>query len=295
MAIKSMTGFGRSEGVHLDTPWHWELRTVNGRGLDVRVRLPAGLEDLESPVRKICAEYFKRGNCTVALNAKRDQGATVIQLNEAVFSQVLEASRRASEIAKEDMPDLEALIGIRGVLETIEVEESDETIKARRDALLESFKEVVRLVLANREREGAHLEEVVQEQVDKIGAITKRISQLPSRQPEFIRGRLREMVGKLVDEASALDQDRLYQEAVLLAQRADVEEELKRLEAHVAEARGLLKSDAAVGRQLDFLAQEFNREANTLCSKSNDNEMTRLGLELKVLIEQMREQIQNIE
>lgn len=295
MTIKSMTGFGRTEGASADATWHWELRTVNGRGLDVRVRLPTGHDDLENSVRKICAKHFKRGNCSVTLNVKRDQGSMKIQLNEAVFSQVLLAARRAAEISGGAVPDPGALLGMRGVLETIEVEEGADERKARLNALLESFEGAVELTARARAAEGAHLEEAVKAQIDRIEAITRAITQLPSRQTEFIRQRMREGVARLLEDANMLNEDRLYHEAALLAQRADVEEELKRLEAHIAAAKGLLQSEDAVGRQLDFLAQEFNREANTLCSKSNDTEMTKLGLDLKAVIEQMREQIQNIE
>lgn len=295
MTIKSMTGFGRSEGAEGDVTWHWEVRTVNGRGLDIKIRMPSGYEELETRVRKLTSQKLKRGNCQINLQVKREQGAVQVQLNEDVFNQVLKAAERASELAESAGPDLSALLNLRGVLETVEVEESEEARRDRMAAMQSSFEKAIETVLEARGREGGQLADIVREQVDKIAALTDQVAQLPSRTPKFIRERLKEQLKRIMDDEKSLDENRLYQEAALLAQKADVEEELKRLNAHVAEARTLIGSGAPVGRQLDFLAQEFNREANTLCSKSNDTDMTRLGLELKAVIEQMREQVQNIE
>jgi len=295
MTLKSMTGFGRAEGAEGDVTWHWELRSVNGKGLDIRVRMPAGYEELETLIRKSASTQFKRGNCTFNLNVKREQGAVQVQLNEQVFGQVLKASKRAAELAEQEPPDISALLAMRGVLETVEIEEEEKERKARLLDMQVSFEKALEAVISARLREGAHLADIVGEQVDRIEGLTQQITKLPSRQADFIKERLRESLARIMDEAKSLDEDRLYQEAALLAQKGDVEEELKRLEAHVAEARGFLQSGEPVGRQLDFLAQEFNREANTLCSKSNNTEMTKLGLELKGVIEQLREQIQNIE
>ena len=295
MTLKSMTGFGRAEGAEGDVTWHWELRSVNGKGLDIRVRMPTGYEDLETAIRKTASALFKRGNCTLNLNIKREQGAVQVQLNEAVFDQVLKASKRAAELAGQDTPDISVLMGMRGVLETVEIEESEAARLKRIQEMEASFVVALNAVIAAREREGVHLAGIVAEQVDRIEGITQKISKLPSRHPDHIKARLREGLSRILDEASSLDEGRLYQEAAILAQKGDVEEELKRLEAHITEARGFLNSDVPVGRQLDFLAQEFNREANTLCSKSNNTEMSKLGLELKAVIEQLREQIQNIE
>ena len=295
MTLKSMTGFGRDEGAGGDVTWHWELRTVNGKGLDIRVRIPPGYEELETRIRKSSGARFKRGNCTFNLSVKREQGAMQVQLNEVLFGQLLKASERAAELAGSEKPDLSTLLGMRGILETKEVEETEDAKHAHFDQMEASFDKAMHAVLAARLREGGHLKTIVEEQVDRIADITAKVSRLPSRHPDFIKARLAEGLKRIMDDVASMDSDRLYQEAAILAQRGDVEEELKRLEAHVSEARGLLNSGEPAGRQLDFLAQEFNREANTLCSKSNDTDMTKLGLELKAVIEQMREQIQNIE
>ena len=295
MTLKSMTGFGRAEGAEDEITWHWELRTVNGKGLDIRVRIPGGYDELEARIRKIAAAHFKRGNCTFNLSVKREQGAVQLQLNEQVFGQLLKAAERASELSKLQKPDLSSLLSMRGVLETVEVEESEDAKLAHLDQMEGSFVKAMDAVLAARLREGAHLKNIVAEQIDRIADITAKVTALPSRHPDFINARLSEGLKRIMGDVTSLDDARLYQEAAILAQRGDVEEELKRLEAHVFEARSLINSLDPAGRQLDFLAQEFNREANTLCSKSNDTDMTKLGLELKAVIEQMREQIQNIE
>jgi uncharacterized protein (TIGR00255 family) len=295
MTIKSMTGFARSDGASGATGWHWEVRSVNGRGLDVRVRLPPGYDGLEARIREAVGKRVTRGSITVNLNVKHTDGATQIRLNEAALRQVLAAVdslRATTEVAA---PRPEALLAIKGVLEVVEPEESEAQMQARIEAMLASLDAALDGMVRAREAEGSRLEAIVREQLATIERLVAVVAASPGRTPEAIRQRLKEQVGRLMETGANLDEARLYQEAAILATRADVEEELKRLGAHILAARELMGSREQAGRRLDFLAQEFNREANTLCSKAIDPETTRAGLELKAVIDQMREQVQNIE
>jgi uncharacterized protein (TIGR00255 family) len=295
MTIKSMTGFARADGVLGHVGWHWELRSVNGRGLDIRLRVPPGFEGLEPRIREAVARRITRGNLTVNLNVKRTHGQTEIRLNEIALRQVLAAVERLRLAAPVGRPSPEALLNVRGVLELVEPEESEVETAQRTEAMLASLESALDGMVRARTGEGGHLREIVVRQLAEIERLATTVEGSPARAPAAIRQRLKEQVGRLLDTGASLDETRLYQEAALLAARADVEEELKRLTAHVAAARALLDSRDPAGRRLDFLAQEFNREANTLCSKAWDAEITRTGLELKAVIDQMREQVQNIE
>jgi len=295
MTIKSMTGFARADGSTGPIAWHWELRSVNGRGLDLRLRLPPGFEGLEPRIRETVGKRISRGSLAVNLNVKRGDGATQIQLNEAVLGQVLDALERLRKTTGAAPPQAEALLGIKGVLEVVEKEESEEELQARAEAMLTGLGEALDGMVRARETEGGRLRTIILDQLAAIERLVSAIATAPGRTPEAIRRRLTEQLARLLETGTSLDETRLYQEAAMLATRADVEEELQRLGAHIAAARELLDSGEPAGRRLDFLAQEFNREANTLCSKASDPEMTRAGLELKAVIDQMREQVQNIE
>jgi uncharacterized protein (TIGR00255 family) len=295
MSIKSMTGFARADGANGLLSWHWEVRSVNGRGLDLRLRLPPGYEALEVRVREAVAKRISRGSLTANLNVKRSEGATQIRLNEAALRQVLAAVDNLRAMTDVAAPSAEALLGIKGVLEVVEPEESEAETQARNEAMLASLGQALDAMVRSRQAEGGRLQAIVLQQLEAIERLVATVEASPSRSPEVIRQRLREQVGRLIETGVGLDEARLYQEAAMLATRADVEEELKRLTAHIAGARELVVSREPAGRRLDFLAQEFNREANTLCSKAADPETTRAGLELKAVIDQMREQVQNIE
>ncbi|HEU4381678.1 MAG TPA: YicC/YloC family endoribonuclease [Hyphomicrobiaceae bacterium] len=295
MTIKSMTGFARADGAAGSTSWHWELRSVNGRGLDVRLRLPPGFEALEPRIREAIAKRVTRGSISVNLNVKRSEGVSQIRLNEAALRQVLAALDKLHAMTNIEPPRADGLLGIRGVLEFVEAEESEDAARDRNEAILVSLAQALDGLVTARAGEGRRLEAVIVEQLSAIARLIEMVERCPARAPEAIRQRLNEQVARLLEPGVPLDEARLYQEAALLATRADVEEELKRLAAHIAGARELLASSEPAGRRLDFLAQEFNREANTLCSKASDAETTRAGLELKAIIDQMREQVQNIE
>ena len=296
MAVMSMTGFARVDGADDGANWFWEIRSVNGRGLDVRLRLPPGAESIELPARELVAKRLTRGNVNLQLSQRRSVSASAIVVNEAALAQILKVADDLRDRLGAAPPTVEGLLGLRGVLETVEVEEADAVVEARGAAQLADLAIGLDALLEARGGEGHRLGALVGEQLRRIADIVDIVTESRARSPDVISGRLSELVKRLMAEkAASFDEARLHQEAVLLATKADIEEELQRLRAHVAAARELLSSQEAIGRRLDFLTQEFNREANTLCSKSNDADVTKLGLELKSTIEQMREQVQNIE
>lgn len=295
MTVKSMTGFARSDGTHAGVSWHWELRSVNGRGLDIRLRLPPGYDQLEAGVRDAIGKRLVRGSVTATLNAQRDAGSTVLRLNDAALDQVLKAADHIRHLTGCERPRPEGLLSLKGVLEVVEASDDDTVVTARSEAMMMSLTTALDGLVASRGAEGERLGKVLSDQLIEIDRQVLIVERAPGRSVDAIKARITEQVQRLVDASSMLDPQRLAQEAVLAATRADVEEELKRLRAHVEAAKELLADAGAVGRKFDFLAQEFNREANTLCSKASDPEVTRAGLSLKTVIDQMREQVQNIE
>jgi len=296
MALSSMTGFGRADGAADGLAWTWEIRSVNGRGLDIRMRLAPGYDSLDAPVREALAKRLVRGNLSVNLAVERRTANGSVRLNEALLGDILKAADRVAELSGGARPSTADLLAMKGVLETVEGGLDDPQQRAARErALLASFEEAVGKLVEARRAEGSRIETVLSEQVAQIATLAAEVRASPSRTPEAIRSRLAEVISRLVDTSANFDTERLHQEAVLAATRADVEEELARLNAHVAAAREIMSEQGAVGRKLDFLAQEFNREANTLCSKANAVDITRLGLSLKSVIDQLREQVQNVE
>ena len=294
MALQSMTGFARAEG-GTDLRWTWELRSVNGKGLDIRIRMPPGMERLEPAVREQVSSRFARGNIQVLLSVDGRSTTQRVIVNEAVLSQVIDAMARIKEKVAATAPTLDGILSIRGVLEAGD-ETVDEADQASIDAaILAGLGSAIDGLSEARAREGAALGTILGGRIDEIARLAGLAESAPVRQPEAIRARLAEQVATLLDAAPALDPHRLHQEAVILATKADIREELDRLEAHVTAARELLAKGGPVGRRLDFLAQEFNREVNTLCSKSNDRSLTAIGLDLKAVVDQLREQIQNLE
>jgi uncharacterized protein (TIGR00255 family) len=295
MTLKSMTGFARADGVHGDTSWHWEARSVNGRNLDLRLRLPSGFEALEIKTRALAQEKLARGNCTISLWVKREGGQLEIRLNEAALRQAQAVAERARDMTGLKRARLDTLLGMRGVVEAVEGEESEEAQAALHHALLASLTAALDALVRARANEGERLQTVIEKQLAAIGTLVERTASAAARQPAAVAARLAEQIARLAEPGSSLDPERLHQEALLLAAKADIQEELDRLRAHVAAADELTRSDQPVGRKFEFLAQEFNREANTICSKAADIEISRTGLELKTVIDQLREQVQNIE
>ncbi len=295
MALVSMTGFARHEGALDQYSWVYEVKSVNGKNLDIRSRLPHGNEALDVEIKKLAAKYFRRGNFQLNLQLAREHGQTALAVNEEALEAILKIAEPIQKRLGDRPIAVETLLGLRGVLEMAEPQEDDDVKQQRHDALIESIKAVFKDLAEMRLAEGARMETVIVEQVNTIEALTKAARDCPDRLPETIKARFKENIEKLLETSDQLDPDRLHAEAILIATRADVQEELDRLFAHVEAARELLLSTDAVGRKFDFLAQEFNREANTLCSKASSKELSRIGLELKTTIDQLREQIQNIE
>ncbi|MCB4769257.1 YicC family protein [Ancylobacter sp. Lp-2] len=296
MALASMTGFSRTQGLSGAWNWAWELKSVNGKGLDLRLRLPTGWDVLEAPLKAIAAKQLSRGNINANLAMTRGDSAVSVRVNEDVLRAV---AATVSRIAREmDAPpvQLESLLGLKGVMEIAEAEDTPEERKATEAAVVAGFEAALDALIAMRASEGAALGIVLNERLDGIERLTAAAEANPARQPEAIRAKLAEQIATLMaGNGKTFDPDRLHQEALMLASKVDVREELDRLVAHVAAARATLAEGGPVGRRLDFLAQEFNRETNTLCSKANDVSLTAIGLELKGIVEQFREQVQNIE
>ena len=295
MTVSSMTGFARTEGGVDGARWVWEIRSVNNRALDLKVRLPSGSEVLEAAVRSALAVSCKRGSVTVSLVVTDAARNPVLRINEGVLSSLLDLMRQLEGRVDAAPPRLDGLLGLRGVIEVAE-SPADPVADAARQAEIEAgLHAAVAQLAAVRSGEGSRLANLLSEQLGEMERLVEAASTAAASQPALIAQRLRDRLADLLDAQQGLSAERLAQEVALLASRADVREELDRLNSHIEAARCLLREAGAIGRRLDFLMQEFNREANTLCSKSSDLELTRLGLALKAAIEQMREQVQNIE
>lgn len=295
MTLKSMTGFARRDGSAGTATWAWEIRSVNGRGLDVRLRMPPGYEALEPKVREAVAKQLTRGSVSVNLTVSRQSALSEIKLNEAALAQVIKAAERVRQLTGGEPARTEALLGLKGVLEISDETDTPDVLEATHAAMMKSFTDALAGVASARATEGERLAVIIAGQIAEIERLTAFVEGSPARTPDAIAKRLKDLVGRLMEADNGFDPARLHQEAVLIATRADVEEELRRLHVHIAAARDLMVEPGAVGRKFDFLAQEFNREANTLCSKANDTEITKAGMALKVVIDQMREQVQNLE
>lgn len=295
MAIASMTGFAREAGITGPHQWAWELKTVNGRGLEVRVRTPAGFDAIGEEARAQILRALTRGQGQLNLSLSKAATTTRVRVNRDVLQSLIEA------MAGLDLPEtvkpasLDGLLGVRGVVE-IEDEAPDPGHDAAlADALRACVARLVQALQGARAGEGAALASVIAGQLDTIARLVDEAEAHPGRRPEAIRTKLEAQIEQLLEGKGGLDPARLHQEAVLIAARADIREDLDRLRAHVDSARALLQEGESVGRRLDFLAQEFGREANTLCAKANDVSLSRIGLDLKAVVEQFREQVQNVE
>lgn len=295
MPLCSMTGFARRDGAGDAYRWTWEIRTVNGKGLDIRLRLPPGFEHLDPATRERVGARLVRGNVQATLTAQQQPGAGRIRINEDVLAEVIAAMQKIGQRLDVQPPTLDGILSVRGVVETADAEPDEKTRERLAGMILADLESALTELVGARTREGRAIATVLGGRLDEIERLVGSAETSPARTPAAIRARLAEQVATLLDAAPALDPDRLHQEAVLLANKADIREEIDRLDAHVTAARDLLAHDGPVGRRLDFLAQEFNREVNTLCAKSNDRSLTAIGLELKAVVDQLREQIQNLE
>lgn len=295
MTLQSMTGFARSEGTSGRYRWAWELRSVNGKGLDLRLRLPSGMEALETAFRDIASQSLSRGNIQAGLSLSASETKLEAVVNRDALDAVLALKQELGSAISDAPLSFDTLLSVRGLVEFREPVETEEVQSARNADIVAGFSAAVAALRSMREREGTSLYALLSTHIDRIEQLTSIINADPSRQPEHIRARLEAQIALIGDGTSGLDRERLYAEAALLATKADLREEIDRLTSHVSAARELLATGGPVGRKLDFLAQEFNRESNTICSKSNASAVTAAGIELKVVIDQFREQVQNLE
>jgi uncharacterized protein (TIGR00255 family) len=303
-----MTGFARTDGQRessqvypaTSVSWTWEIKSVNGKNLDVRLRMPHGMDVLEIKIRKAFAAQLCRGNVQANLQIKQEGATADIRINRPLLDQVLALAADISSNSRLPLaaPTIDGILNVRGVLDVAEPEVPPEELSRQQDAIMNSFLQALDRLLQARAEEGAALATMVQGHLDTIANLVAQSTARAAVQAQAIKDRFMTSIADLAAEQEPLSEERIAQEAVILAVKADVTEELNRLQAHIAHARDLLQSaetERAIGRRFDFLCQEFNREANTLCSKSADAELTRLGLDLKTEIDRLREQVQNIE
>lgn len=295
MTVASMTGFAESAGSHDGLRWRWEAKSVNGRSLDMRLRTPPGYDGLEPPARRLAGERFQRGSFQISLTVETEASTRGLSIDAAALASAVRIAREVAAETGLAPARVDGILALKGVIVQDESESLDEKARGQRDAaILESLAVALDMLVKARGNEGAKLAALMNSQIGEIERLTQQAAGLAATQPEALRARLSAQLAELLVGAP-VPPDRLAQEVALLATRADVREELDRLTAHVQDARALMAQGKGVGRKLDFLAQEFNREANTLCSKSSDIALTRTGLALKAVIDQFREQAQNVE
>ena len=296
MDLQSMTGFARAAADHDGTALVWEVKSVNGKSAEIRLRLPQGFDRLEPAARQTVQKRFSRGNFQATLTVGRAAGAQAQPVvNEAFLKDVAGLAKRLEEQFGAAPASADGLLALRGVLDIPESVETEEVRAALDTAIAKALDRALSGLEQARRAEGEALGALLAGHIDAIEALTLRAEADPSREPAVIRERIAEQVRLLIDASANLDESRLHMEAAFLATKADIREEIDRLKTHVASGRALLSAGGAIGRKLDFLAQEFNRESNTLCSKSNAATVTAIGLELKAVVDQFREQVQNLE
>jgi uncharacterized protein (TIGR00255 family) len=289
-----MTGFARAEGSDGTIAWTWEARSVNGKGLDLRCRLPAGYDELDGRAREAASSRFRRGNVSLTLSLDRPSGAAPLRVNRDALDAVLSVARELAAAESLALPTVDGLLRLPGVLET-DVEEDDETRQARLEAIAATLAATLDMLAETRAREGAQLQAILEGLLDDIATGVEKAQAHEAAQPAAIRDRLREQIAELLGGDTAMPEERLAQEIAMMTVKADIREELDRLRTHLEAFRDLLAKGEAPGRQLGFLCQELLREANTLCSKSSNAELTAIGLDMKVAIDRLREQVLNVE
>jgi uncharacterized protein (TIGR00255 family) len=257
--------------------------------------LPPGWDELEAFAKKRAGEVLSRGTVYANLNLKRSNAVSAVRINEDVLASIIKVAGTLAQRIDAVAPSIDGLLGIKGVIEVVEPESDEAEDKAAMDAAARAFEQALDHLVEMRRREGAALGQILQQRMDEIERLANKAEAAPGRKPEAIRTRLAEQIAALLETSDRFDADRLNQEAIMIATKADIREELDRIASHVAQAREMINKGGPVGRRLDFLAQEFNREVNTCCSKSNDIELTNTGLEMKNVVEQFREQVQNLE
>jgi len=295
VSVNSMTGFARAEGREGDFDWVWEAKSVNGRGLDLRCRLGNGFDSFEPALRKAVASRFIRGNISISLRVTRQASTQAVRVNRELLDEFIALAGEYRGNEGIERPGLDGLLALRGVIEPVDEVTGETEAGARDKALVANMAELLDGLAGARAAEGASLVEIVGAHLAKMENLTTRAGENAALRPSAAKERLTSQVAALLEAGAAVSEERLVQELALLAMKTDIREELDRLTTHISTARGLLAAGGAVGRKLDFLSQELNREANTLCAKANDAQLSDTGLELKAAIDQFREQVQNIE
>ncbi len=295
MTLASMTGFSRASGQLEPYRWTWEAKSVNGRSLDIRVRVPGGLDRIELPAKQRAARKLGRGSISLTLGIETDRSSANLQINREFVERMIELHGDLADRVAPDLLRLDTLLTVRGVVETAEEGESEMLTEQRESAIMSTLDTALDGLIDSRNSEGARLESIIVGHLDTLEGLCLEAQNSDASRLEVIQGRLQRQVTELLEKPAALAEERLAQEIAILVTKADVREEIDRLTGHCAAGRELLREMDPVGRKLDFLCQEFNREANTLCSKSTSEELTRIGLEMKAVIDQFREQAQNVE
>ena len=299
-----MTGYARVEGAYevedatAQWQWSWEVKSVNGKGLDIRFRLPGGLDALEVPARKLIGRKLRRGSLSVSLTLFRQTGSKSLKVNRELIEQILELQGRLEEEGKiyPSPPRLDSLLSVRGILETEEEPAQDAAAKeALIAALLSGLEHALKPLVAMRGEEGAHLATMLTTHLDTLTSLAKTARETADLQPGQQRERMKQQIAELLEHSESVSEERLGQELALLATKTDIREEVDRLDAHIAACLDLVGMGGVIGRKLDFICQELNRESNTICAKAASLALTNIGLELKSTVEQFREQVQNVE
>ncbi len=294
--IQSMTAFATQQGAAEGTSWTWDLRSVNGRGLDVKLRLPEGLSPLEPDLRRKIGAVLTRGNITVGLRLHRAQTEGTLDVDVARLDVILDALDQIQERAFDKgvtlgQPTAADVLAQRGVLVTRQTDTTDDLLAP----IMADFDTALAALTEMRAAEGSKLATILTDQVDQIGQLTAQAQTEAQTRTSNVKSQMEAALARILDSTTAVDPDRIAQELALIAVKSDITEEIDRLQAHVTAAQDLVKKGGPIGRKLDFLSQEFNREANTLCSKAQATTLTQIGLALKAVIDQMREQVQNVE
>ena len=290
-----MTGFARTSGQFERDRWTWEAKSINGRSLDVRVKAPYGYDRIELPTKKLTSERLDRGSVSLTLTIESERTASTLQVNRSLLDDLIALHREMVGQVAPDLPKIETLLTIKGVVEAAESAETKDDTEKRELAIMQGLTEALDGLIASRSAEGDRLHALIEDYVSNLENLCHDARNSDGARVNDIRDRLRRQLDELTETPNSVNEGRLAQEVALLATKADVREEIDRLEAHCAASRILLADSGPAGRRLDFLCQELNREANTLCSKSASEELTRIGLEMKAVIDRFREQAQNVE
>lgn len=295
MSLKSMTGFASSSASHGGYSWSFEVKSVNAKGLDIRSRVPSFLDGLDIEIKKHVSNALQRGTIFVNLNIERDGADNDFTINTKLLDSLIETASSYADRPGIASASIDGLLNIKGVIDFSSKDIDEATKKQLLDALINNLQVAVSQLIEARSSEGARMQEILSKNMDEMLELVTSAEKSAAVRIDAVRERFQANVERLLQDDASISKDRLEQEIAMLAVKADITEEIDRLKSHITEAREIMESSDAVGRRLDFLSQEFNREANTLCSKSNDKDLTRIGLAMKILIDQFREQIQNIE